>query len=92
MVSAGPSTASGGMTALTREPSGSRASTMGDDSSIRRPTRETMRSMTWRTCASERNALSVSISLPSRSMKIASVPLTMTSVTVSSSRNRCMGP
>jgi hypothetical protein len=34
--------ASGGMMALTREPSGSRASTIGEDSSIRRPTRETI--------------------------------------------------
>ena len=31
--------------AFTREPSASRASTIGDDSSTRRPTRETMRSM-----------------------------------------------
>ena len=37
--------ASGGMMALTREPSARRASTMGEDSSTRRPTRETMRSM-----------------------------------------------
>ena len=53
MVSDGPSTARGGITALTREPSGSRASTIGDDSSTRRPTRQTIRSMTWRSCASE---------------------------------------
>ena len=42
--------ASGGMMALTREPSGRRASTIGLDSSMRRPTGETMRSMiriTW---------------------------------------------
>ena len=31
--------------AFTREPSARRASTMGEDSSTRRPTRETMRSM-----------------------------------------------
>ena len=30
---------------LAREPSGKRASTIGEDSSIRRPTRETMRSI-----------------------------------------------
>ena len=36
--SAGPSSASGGMMALTREPSASRASTIGLDSSMRRPT------------------------------------------------------
>jgi hypothetical protein len=38
----GPSTANGGMIALTREPSGRRASTIGLDSSTRRPTRETI--------------------------------------------------
>ena len=43
--SIGPSIASGGMIALTREPSGSRASTIGLDSSMRRPTRETILSM-----------------------------------------------
>ena len=37
IVSCGPSIASGGMTAFTREPSGRRASTIGDDSSMRRP-------------------------------------------------------
>ena len=37
--STGPSSASGGMIALTREPSASRASTIGLDSSMRRPTR-----------------------------------------------------
>ena len=41
----GPSSASGGMIALTREPSCSRASTIGLDSSMRRPTELTMRSM-----------------------------------------------
>ena len=49
--SSGPSTASGGMIALTREPSGRRASTIGELSSTRRPTPLTMRSMTrirWR--------------------------------------------
>ena len=39
------------MIALTREPSGKRASTIGDDSSTRRPTRLTMRSMTASRCA-----------------------------------------
>jgi len=40
----------GGMMMLTREPSGRRASTIGDDSSTRRPMRETIRSamrMMW---------------------------------------------
>jgi len=43
MVSAGPSTASGGTMAFTREPSGKRASQIGDDSSTRRPIWLTMR-------------------------------------------------
>src|ERR1700680_4377288 len=44
----GPFRAIGGMTTLTRDPSLSRASQMGVDSSTRRPTRLTMRSMTCR--------------------------------------------
>ena len=39
----GPLIAKGGMMALTREPSGRRASTMGLISSIRRPSRPTIR-------------------------------------------------
>ena len=42
----GPSSANGGMMAFTREPSFRRASTMADDSSIRRPTADTIRSIT----------------------------------------------
>ena len=41
----GPSTASGGMIALTREPSTSRASTRGDDRSTRRPSGATIRAI-----------------------------------------------
>ena len=48
-----PSSDSGGMMTLTRGPSARRASTMGEASSIRRPTVETMRSMTRRKCSSE---------------------------------------
>src|SRR3990172_3084485 len=43
----GPSSASGGMMAFTREPSGRRASTIGEDSSTLRPTAETIRWMIW---------------------------------------------
>ena len=67
MVSVDPLNASGGMIALTREPSARRASTSGEDSSIRRPTRETMRSMTRRRCSSEVNRVVVRSSLPLRS-------------------------
>ena len=46
IVSAAPSSDSGSMTALTREPSPRRASTIGDASSMRRPSGVMMRSMT----------------------------------------------
>ena len=46
--------ATGGMTTLTRDPSGRRASTIGDDSSTRRPSGATMRSMIRRMWASSR--------------------------------------
>ncbi len=50
--SSGPSTASGGMIAFTREPSASRASTIGELSSTRRPTPLTIRSITRIRCLS----------------------------------------
>ena len=46
MVSVGPFSEIGGMTTWIRDPSSSRASTIGELSSMRRPTRLTMRSMT----------------------------------------------
>ena len=52
MVTTGPQSERGGMIAFTREPSGSRASTYGDDSSTRRPSGATIRSIRWRTCSS----------------------------------------
>ena len=67
IVTVGPFSAIGGMIAFTREPSGKRASTVGDDSSMRRPSGETMRSMTRITCSSSLNSTSVSSSLPLRS-------------------------
>jgi hypothetical protein len=63
----GPSSARGGTTALTREPSARRASTIGLDSSMRRPTELTIRSMICIKWASSLNMMSVSSSLPSRS-------------------------
>ena len=51
-----PSSASGGMIALTRLPSASRASTIGQVSSTRRPTRPTIRWMIWIRCRSSLNA------------------------------------
>ena len=61
---AGPSSASGGMMTLTREPSCSRASTIGVDSSMRRPTALTMRSMICIRCLSSRKTMSVSSMRP----------------------------
>ena len=55
----GPSSASGGIITLTREPSGSRASTIGLDSSMRRPTRETILSMIFIRWSSSANVTSV---------------------------------
>ena len=52
MVSTEPSTASGGTTAFTRLPSGRRASTIGLDSSTRRPIRDTILSIVRRRWAS----------------------------------------
>ena len=64
MVSDEPRTASGGMMALTREPSGRRASTYGEDSSIRRPIRLMILSMIRRRCASSTNCAFVFVILP----------------------------
>ena len=46
IVSTGPCRATGGRITFTREPSGSRASTIGEASSTRRPTPDTIRSIT----------------------------------------------
>ena len=67
IVISGPLSESGGMTALTRLPSGSRASTIGELSSMRRPTLDTTRSMICSRWASSRKITGVSSSLPSRS-------------------------
>ena len=64
----GPSIAAGGMIAFTREPSGSRASTMGEVSSTRRPTRETIRLMMRSRWSLSANRIAVASSLPWRSM------------------------
>ena len=63
----GPSTASGRITALTRLPSASRASTMGWDSSTRRPTWATILLRMRSRCASSLNFTGVSSSWPARS-------------------------
>ena len=92
MVIDGPFNANGGMMALTREPSGKRASTIGELSSMRRPSGDTIFSITCITCASSRNRTSVSTSLPLRSTYTWLGLLTMTSVTLSSFSRGWMGP
>ena len=84
---------SGEITALTREPSGRRASHSGWLSSMRRPTWATILSMTRRRCISSTKVTEGSFdSLPLRSTKHCSGPLTMISVTSSSRSNLSMGP
>src|SRR5205823_1418951 len=72
MVSTGPWMASGGTMALTREPSGRRASTIGDDSSMRRPTPDTIFSMTARYWTSSVKEAPVCSMRPSRSTQMSS--------------------
>ena len=59
-----PSSASGGTTALTRLPSARRASTIGEDSSIRRPTAETIFWMIRSRCFSSLNRTGLGSSTP----------------------------
>ena len=68
MVSAAPSMASGGAMTLTREPSGRRASQIGEASSTRRPTWLTMRWQMFISCALSRKRMLVSWILPPTSM------------------------
>ena len=68
IVIVGLSSASGGMMAWTREPSGRRASTVGLDSSIRRPIGPTMRSIAVRISFLPRNDLVDFCRRPLRSM------------------------
>ena len=68
IVSVGPRSASGGMIALTRLPSGRRASTIGEDSSTRRPTCDTILSMMRRRWALSANVDCVRSIRPERSM------------------------
>ena len=60
----GPTRESGGMIAFTREPSLSLASTIGELSSMRLPSGETMRSIAAITWLLSANAMSVRWSLP----------------------------
>ncbi len=89
---AGPSTESGGMTTLTREPSGSRPSAIGLSSSTRRPIGPSTRSITSRRPSSPGNDTSVRISRPRRSIQTSRWPLTRTSSTSGSRSSSSSGP
>lgn len=67
MVRIGPDRESGGMITLTRSPEGSRASTIGLDSSTRRLTVETMRSMVCISCSWDEKRIGRSSRRPPRS-------------------------
>jgi hypothetical protein len=73
IVTVGPLSTSGGRTTCTRAPrgmrssGGRRASTIGLDSSTRRLTVETMRSMVCRSCSSDANAAETRSTWPNRS-------------------------
>ena len=86
-----PHRLSGGITACTREPSGSRASSWGCASSSWRPTDFAMLAAAARSAGSLANTASVACSLPPRSMYTFPGPLTMISETSSSSRYRRIG-
>ncbi len=73
--SVGPSSVTGGSVAFTRLPSASRASTIGDASSMRRPMRAAIRWMIRTRCSLSRNRTSVSSSRPKRSMYTWSKPV-----------------
>ncbi len=91
--SAGPSTASGGMITLTREPSASRASAIGLSSSTRRPTGARMRSIASRSCLLGLEADIGRLDRPRRARRnTASWPLTITSSTSGSASNSSSGP
>ena len=92
IVSSGPDRDSGGMIAFTREPSGRRASTSGDDSSIRRPIWPTIFVMIRRRCDESLKVSVVGESRPARSIQMSRGPLTMISEIVGSERSRSSGP
>ncbi len=88
----GPRNARGGIIALTREPSLSRASTSGELSSTRRPSGVTIRSIAPITARSLVKLAPVSSSLPLRSTQISLAALTITSLTVGSRSSASSGP
>ena len=92
IVTQGPIRDNGGTMAFTREPSDRRASTSGDDSSIRRPRGATIRSIMVIRWALSWNCTLVSWIFPFRSTNILWGPLIITSVILSSFNSGSMGP
>ena len=92
IVIVGPSRPTGGTTALTREPSGSRASTVGELLPMRRPSGSTMRSMIRRICALFSKTIDVFSSRPPFSTYTLSGAFTITSVISGSSISGWIGP
>ncbi len=92
MVRVGPSRARGGAMTLTREPSGRRASQIGEDSSTRRPTCETIRWQMFISCTLSRKRTLVSCTLPLTSMNTRWAPLTMMSAMSSRDSKGSKGP
>ena len=84
--------ASGGMITLMRDPSASRASTIGEDSSTRRPTADTILSMMCIRCALSLNMILVSSRTPARSTYTSLYPLTRMSLMVGSCNSGSSGP
>ncbi len=80
------------MMALTRDPSGRRASTIGEASSTRRPTADTIFSITARYWASSLNETAVRSISPARSTQMSSWALHMTSVMSGSASSGSSGP
>ena len=87
----GPSTASGGTMALTRDPSARRASTRGDERSMRSPRGATTFSMRC-SMAGVSRTMGTRSSRPARSTHTRPGPLIMTSVTSGSARIGSRGP
>ena len=88
----GPSIASGGMIAFTRLPSFRRASTMGQTSSQRRPSGDTILSIKCSRCALSLNFTPVNVSRPPFSMYTCLGPLIRMSEICSSASSGSSGP
>ncbi len=88
----GAPTTTGGSTACSLVPSGSRASTQGRASSRRRPAAEASRWASLRTAAASANRTSVRSSPAPRSAHTSSGPFTRTSVTSGSASSPSRGP